>query len=144
MDIGAILNKAKSTADSAKMALSGMMLGVEIREKGVLRNSVESLSDFEKKFLLYVLNTGSAMVDVTDYGFILEKNVVSMNSDPDMRLTVIAKSKDVISMDTADLIEKIKYQTVKNYDSPIIWYVTVNGSKLKCKSKFAYSDVIYS
>lgn len=142
MNIEAILGEVKSTVRSVGTMLADTMFDIKIREDGVLRNSSERLSDDEKTFLLHVLNMSSAMVDITDYGFIIGKNSVSMNTATN--LTMLANSKITLKMNTSRLIHKIQYTDVKNYEMPIFWYVKVNGHTIKKKSQFKYSDVIYS
>lgn len=142
-----VFGKIKAIAGSAANAasiVSDGTLRAELREDGVLTNSAANLTDMQKVFTLYVLNTSDSMLDVTDYGFIMGKNSVSMYNESSERLTVFAGRKMPIRMDTVDLIDKIQYADTKQYNTPLYWYAVINGHKVVKKSKYKYSDVIYS
>jgi len=147
MKLDDVFGKIKAIAGSAANAasiVSDGTLRAELREDGVLTNSAANLTDAQKIFTLYVLNISNAMLDVTDYGFVVGKNSVSMCGERSERLTVFAGKKMPIRMDTVDLIDKIKFVDTKQYNTPLYWYAVINGHKVMKKSKYKYSDVIYS
>lgn len=147
MKLDDVFGKIKAVAGSAANAasiVSDGTLKAELREDGVLTNSAANLTDVQKIFTLYVLNMSDAMFDVTDYGFIIGKNSVSMCDERFGRFTVFAGRKVSVKMDTVDLIDKIKFVDTKQYNAPLYWYAVINGHKVTKKSKYKYSDVIYS
>lgn len=143
MDIKSAVSDIRSGITSLGQRITDSLYSINIAEKGELCGNPAENNN--KTFYLYIMNIGSSMADVMDYGYMIEKCRHSIfDENKEKPCTIYAGEKLVVPMDTVKLVDDMQYCGAKRLTSPIYWYVNVNGHIIRKQSKFRYSDVIYS